>query len=138
MCARTCYKGKKFIGTFNSSVRIGRRQPRFYPVELVEAILRGLRSEMRKRGQINSVEEMLTGASPDDWVDQEKENQELDELFVDDSSGTVLPAELVRKARAGELDCMASQGGGLRKSSEEALRAERAEEATSTEVAGCE
>ncbi|CAJ1373293.1 unnamed protein product [Effrenium voratum] len=75
-----------------------------YPVELVEAILRGLRSEMRKRGQINSVEEMLTGASPDDWVDQERENQEVDELFMDDSSGTVLPAELVRKARAEELD----------------------------------
>ena len=108
-----------------------------YPVELVEAILRGLRSEMRKRGQINSVEEMLTGASPDDWVDQEKENQELDELFMDDSSGTVLPAELVRKARAEELDWLRKEAV-YKKSSEEALRAERTEEATSTEVVRCE
>ena len=37
-----------------------------YPVALVEAVLRGLKRELRARGDISVLEEMLSGPSPDD------------------------------------------------------------------------
>ena len=75
-----------------------------YPVALVEAILRGLKKEMKKNYQLNAVEEMFTGPSPDDAVEWDKMMDEhFDEIYMDDSSGAILDPELVRKARAEEL-----------------------------------
>eukprot|EP00435_Cladocopium_sp_Y103_P034158 s1161_g8.t1 len=73
-----------------------------YPIALVEAVLRGLKNELRARGDINMVEEMLTGPSPDDYVSWEQD-VEAEEMTYDDASGALLDPELVKKAKEEEL-----------------------------------
>ena len=67
-----------------------------YPKELVEAILRGLKKELEMNHLINSMEEALTGPSPDDMVEWQAE---MEDKFTDDASGATLDPELVRAAR---------------------------------------
>ena len=52
---------------------------------------------------INSIEEKLTGPSPDDYNEWEAEVEKSQQEFLDDSSGAALDAELVKRARAEEL-----------------------------------
>ena len=79
------------------------RAAQVYPPALMEAILRGLKREMRAKRMINSIEEKLTGPSPDDYNEWETEVEKSQQEFLDDSSGAALDAELVKKARAEEL-----------------------------------
>ena len=72
-----------------------------YPKELVEAIVRGLKKELEMNHLINSMEEALTGPSPDDMVEWQAE---MEDKFTDDASGATLDPELVRAARAEELE----------------------------------
>ena len=74
-----------------------------YPKELVRAVLRGLKKDLRSRKAINALEELLTGPSPDDHVETEEVEQQEFQKFVDDVTGTELPEKLVREARAEEL-----------------------------------
>ncbi|MCR9103517.1 MAG: hypothetical protein NXI25_26465, partial [bacterium] len=81
-----------------------------YPKELVEAILRGLRKELRERGEISAVEEQLSGPTPDEYVEQEELYKEEFGQFVDDVTGTELPAHLVKAARKEELGWLHKEG----------------------------
>ena len=72
-----------------------------YPKELVEAVLRGLKKELEMNHFINAIEEALSGPSPDDMVEWQAE---MEDKYTDDSSGAALDPELVRAARAEELD----------------------------------
>ena len=72
-----------------------------YPKELVEAVLRGLKKELEMNNFINAIEEALTGPSPDDMVEWQAE---MEDKYTDDSSGAALDPELVRAARAEELE----------------------------------
>lgn len=75
-----------------------------YPVELVRAVLRGLKKEMRKSKMVNGFEEDHTGPSPDVYVEWEQKLQDDEEEFTDNVSGAKLEPELVKKARQEELD----------------------------------
>ena len=74
-----------------------------YPPKLVEAILRGLKRQMREDKVINAVEEAITGPSPDDYVEKEEEMREIEEQYIDDISGAPLCPKLVKAARAEEI-----------------------------------
>ena len=76
-----------------------------YPVALVEAILKGLKKELRANALISSTEEMISGPSPDDYVDWEQQISEED-LVYDDASGALLDADLVKKGKQEELEWM--------------------------------
>ena len=91
-----------------------------YPKELVEAILRGLRKELRERGEISAVEEQLSGPTPDEYVEQEELYKEEFGQFVDDVTGTELPAHLVKE----ELGWLHKEGVYLRREGHEALAVE--------------
>ena len=76
-----------------------------YPVELVEAILRGLKLEMKRNHKLSAVEEMFSGPSPDDAVEWDHEMDNfMDELYMDDASGAILDPKLVKQGRAEELE----------------------------------
>ncbi|CAJ1391015.1 unnamed protein product [Effrenium voratum] len=101
-CVRMSYKVEKCIGMFIWW--------EVYPKELVEAILRGLRKELRERGEISAVEEQLSGPTPDEYVEQEELYKEEFGQFVDDVTGTELPAHLVKAARKEELGWLHKEG----------------------------
>eukprot|EP00913_Durusdinium_trenchii_P009578 g8998.t1 len=66
---------------------------------------RDLRAELVNAKVLSAVEEMLTGPSPDDSNEADMELQQWveEQQFVDDITGAALDPELVRKARALEL-----------------------------------
>ena len=71
-----------------------------YPKELCEAILRGLKKQMKRDKHISSIEEMIGGPVPDDYVEWE---DQVDK-FYDDTTGAELDPELIKAARKEELD----------------------------------
>ena len=75
-----------------------------YPKELCEAILRGLKRQLEVDGSINAVEELISGPSPDDYVEWQKTEQDYQEKVFDATSGAELDPELVKKARQEEMD----------------------------------
>ena len=78
-----------------------------YPVELVDAVLEGLKRQMRADNHVSALELFASGPDPTEPLfDAETEKlveEEVQEYF-DDISGEVLPSELVRKARQEEID----------------------------------
>eukprot|EP00435_Cladocopium_sp_Y103_P033093 s1902_g8.t1 len=86
-----------------------------YPKELCEAILRGLKNQLEKDHSISAIEEMVGGPAPDDAVEWDHQMSE----FVDDSSGQLLDAELVRKARQEELDWLRKENVYVRVSADQ-------------------
>ena len=71
-----------------------------YPRELVEAILRGLKRELRTSFNLSAVEEAVGGPVPDDAG----EFEDLMEEFYDEASGAKLDPKLVKQSRKEELD----------------------------------
>eukprot|EP00435_Cladocopium_sp_Y103_P068786 s76_g32.t1 len=86
-----------------------------YPKDLCEAILRGLKNQLEKDHSISSMEEMVGGPAPDDTVEWDHQMNE----FVDDSSGQLLDAELVKRARQEELDWLRKENVYVRVKAEE-------------------
>ena len=78
-----------------------------YPVELVDAVLEGLKRQMKADNHVSALELFASGPGPTEPLfDAETEKQMEEEVqeYFDDISGEVLPSELVRKARQEEMD----------------------------------
>eukprot|EP00438_Fugacium_kawagutii_P000480 Skav216940 [mRNA] locus=scaffold3396:50058:57739:+ [translate_table: standard] len=85
------------------------RYAQVYPPKLVSAILRGIRQELRNRGELSSLSEKVAGPCPDEPggsnepTEEFVEHIESEQLIYDSVTGAVLDPVKVKEARAEEM-----------------------------------